>query len=151
MEASDQKLKTHDLRRNLKDKLRELDWQKLKYIIMLTFAIPEELENKLWQNMCQYDILDENESITDHSDGCSDSISFAFYYLLGDSWMQSIHFPERVDFTSEEQELLKAYHRYLRTKFTFESYWKHLCTMLPEMNSHDERVQSISRIWTDKQ
>lgn len=135
----------------LQDKLDSLDWEKLKCLFVKTFAIPEQMEEKLWDHMCNYDCIGLDEEFDSHMTGSSDSMSFAFDYLLHDTWARDLGFflyVEKDQLTEEERKLIQSFHDHLRAKFSAESYLHHLKSMLPEMNGIEQRENAIRKIWS---
>lgn len=51
--------------------------------------------------------------------------------------------------SKREKMTVKAFHDYLRSKYTFDQYWRRLQTMLPEMSDNQKRKEYIGRIWNN--
>jgi hypothetical protein len=146
------------IKENLEDALEDMDWARLKMTVMKTFDVPQELENKLWENMLGHDrlFIDEKEDKEDDTDGSSDNFSFCFDYLLNDSSAENfgwIYGVQRELLSEEEKTLLQKFHTHLRKiHSTFSSYWDHLKCMLPEIldGAETARMKNISKIWKVK-
>jgi hypothetical protein len=127
----------------LEEKLEELEWKKLELTYKYTFAIPDEM-GELWDLMTQYDLITVEED--DEKSGCSEGMVFAFDFLLNDRWGRDLG-SCFADKDEKDQQAVRKFHQYLRTKFTADEYWEHLLQMLPNMADDPKRKHTVGKIW----
>jgi hypothetical protein len=149
---------------DLMDKLEQIENTKMDFTIQYTFDIPESLTEEILYNMRNLDYLRHGSTYclgtsAEHglkderllsSDVARENLSFCFAYLFNDvsdeAW--GLYY-DLESLSKSEKSLLKKFHGYLRTKYTFDTYLQRLqCLFSP--TELEDRKKYLAKIFRQK-